>query len=336
MHVTSDGSHLITLCNAWPKDKIIISDLSGNLISSFDTPGAFTFGATYNGSRNRIIFSGGQEYDGNLYEMNPLDGSLSGPLVQTGFTQPFLAYDGTNILASFSASGTHGVLTIPISKFDANTYDYLGTISVTVNTGTDVNGTGSMIAAHGGNLYIALGIPEFNIVYQFDSGLNLAGEIIIAQINPGQGIGALTFIKDDLFVLNVSTDELYRYTLLPTPELIGEWMPLSQTCKNTKSGTKCKIKGNFKMQNIGNLGAKASHVHFYLSRTNYYEAENILLKSVSTGGIKAGKGKRIGLNYNFPTGVNATGKYITTVIDIYNSSTGRNETNNIVVFGPIE
>ncbi len=139
-------------------------------------------------------------------------------MAYAGYVQPYLAYDGSNILASGAAFGTKDGITIPFTKLDPFTYSSVGIGSVTINAGP-YNGSGvsrSIIACHGGNLYTALGIGGLNKVYQFDSNLNFVGEIIISQINPGQGIGALTFIKDDLFVFNSSTDELYRYTPIST------------------------------------------------------------------------------------------------------------------------
>jgi subtilase family serine protease len=56
---------------------------------------------------------------------------------------------------------------------------------------------------------------------------------------------------------------------------------------------------------------------------------------VGTGKIRTGKGKVIRLSYNFPTGQNATGKYIIAVIDKDNTVKEIDETNNIIVFGPI-
>lgn len=60
------------------------------------------------------------------------------------------------------------------------------------------------------------------------------------------------------------------------------------------------------------------------------------MKSFATGKIKTGKSKPIRLNYNFPKDQNATGKYAIAVIDKDNLVTEIDETNNIIIWGPIQ
>jgi hypothetical protein len=207
----SDGSNLIALYGGWPANSIGTFDLSGNLIDSFNTLGAFNAGVTFNGSN--FVFSGDQSYDGLLSEMKPSDGSIFGPLGDSGWSQPYLAFDGSNILASGPASGANGILKIPINKLDSIFYINVGSISVTVDTGTTASGVSrSVIAWHDGDLFVALSIGGTNKVYQFDSNLDLIQEIPITQIISGQAIKALTFVGEDLFVANYSVNEIYRYT----------------------------------------------------------------------------------------------------------------------------
>ena len=81
--ISSDGSNFIFLTSYLPIDgdlpigRVDIVDLYGNLVDSFDGLGAFIVGITYTGSK--IIFSGGSGliYDGQLYEINPIDGVFS-------------------------------------------------------------------------------------------------------------------------------------------------------------------------------------------------------------------------------------------------------------------
>ena len=60
------------------------------------------------------------------------------------------------------------------------------------------------------------------------------------------------------------------------------------------------------------------------------------LSSAISGKIKAEQSKRIKLNKSFPLGQVVTGKYVIAVIDKYDSVTEFDETNNIIVFGPIQ
>ena len=119
------------------------------------------------------------------------------------------------------------------------------------------------------------------------------------------------------------------------PDLTGSWtIPLTQTCKSTRSGQRCTIKGTFTVNNAGNEDASTTYVRFYLSDKNIYEDGDTQFKSVSTGKIKTGKSKAIRLSYNLATGQNATGKYIIAFIDQDHLVTEIDETNNIIVFGP--
>jgi hypothetical protein len=128
---------------------------------------------------------------------------------------------------------------------------------------------------------------------------------------------------------------LGRCTSSPLPDLTGSWtIPPKQTCKNTSRGQKCTIRGTFTISNIGNYSASSTYVDFCLSDNDNYNEGDILLKSVRTGKIKAGKNKAIKLSYIFPLGVNVTGKYIIAVIE--KLAEELDETNNIIVFGPIQ
>ena len=121
------------------------------------------------------------------------------------------------------------------------------------------------------------------------------------------------------------------------PDLTGSWtVSPQQTCKGTGIRQKCTIKGTFTINNIGNRTASSTYVYFYLSDDATYDEGDTQLKRSSTGKIKAGRSKVIRLSYNFPKGQNAMDKYIIAVIDPGNLVTETDETNNIVVFGPIQ
>lgn len=208
----SYGDNIIFIRDAFP-DNIVVIDLAGNEAVNFVTNGAFTAGVVFNSSRSKILYSGDNSYSGQIYEIDPLTGLNSGSVAQAGYVQPYLAYDGSSILASGAASGANGVLTVPIKKIDALTYNDLGTISVTVNTGTSASGVGrSIIASDNSFLYVSFGMGGFQDVYEFDSNLNLVQTIKITQITTGQAIGGLVFLNNDLYVFNSSTNELYHYS----------------------------------------------------------------------------------------------------------------------------
>ena len=116
------------------------------------------------------------------------------------------------------------------------------------------------------------------------------------------------------------------------PDLGGSWIiPVTQTCKNTRSGPKCTIKGTLQIVNNGNRDAAATHVDFYLSDNATYEDGDTPLKSVSTGKIKVGRSKSIKLSLSLPVRQTANDKYIIAFIDRENTLVELDKANNIIV-----
>jgi len=132
----------------------------------------------------------------------------------------------------------------------------------------------------------------------------------------------------------------------PAPDITGEWIvPITQTCKETNKGLKCKVSGTLKVKNVGNEDAPSSFVRFYLPDhgivrfslpdNSVSAAEDILLKQVSTGTLKMGKGKAKKLRATLPLGMTASGNSILARIDADNTVNEADENNNNIAFGPI-
>jgi len=115
------------------------------------------------------------------------------------------------------------------------------------------------------------------------------------------------------------------------PDLTGEWQSISQTCKNTKQGMKCKIKGVLRVTNTGTENASSAAVRFYLSANSTQDATDAELKQVSTGTMKTGKTKSKKFSYKFSTGSSASCQSVIAVIDADNAIEEISETNNQVV-----
>ncbi len=141
------------------------------------------------------------------------------------------------------------------------------------------------------------------------------------------GNGVFVAVGDHEIILLVDT---------PLPDLTGQWMSLTPKCKMSKSGTACKITGTLNVQNIGNKDAGSFSVRFYLSEDEAYDEGDIFLKEVPIPKIKVGMSKTVKLAYSFSLGQMITGKYIIAVIDESNSVAEEDETNNIIVSGPIQ
>jgi hypothetical protein len=61
-------------------------------------------------------------------------------------------------------------------------------------------------------------------------------------------------------------------------DLTGNWVSMNYSCKNTSKGTKCTIKGELNIQNVGDSDAKSSFVRFYVSDDSTYDGEDGFLK----------------------------------------------------------
>ena len=136
---------------------------------------------------------------------------------------------------------------------------------------------------------------------------------------------------------NISTGVTASATpsLSSGPDLTGTWTTLNQTCRNSGTSFKCKIKGKLSVQNAGQQEAKSSFVGYYLSDNSDFESSDTFLKKAATGKIKAGKSKNKSISYSFPKGSSASGKYIIAVIDAGNTVAEPDEANNTISFGPL-
>ena len=123
----------------------------------------------------------------------------------------------------------------------------------------------------------------------------------------------------------------------PSPDLTGQWVSLTKTCKNTLHGIQCKVSAKFTAQNTGNKDAPSTvYVSFYLSGDNTFSQSDTLVKNkVSAGKLKKGASKTIALSAMFPVGVPISGKYLIAVVDPQGSITESDENNNQIVYGPI-
>ncbi|MEW6584249.1 MAG: M4 family metallopeptidase [Nitrospirota bacterium] len=131
-------------------------------------------------------------------------------------------------------------------------------------------------------------------------------------------------------------DDVRAYYCTPNGiDFTGEWTTLTQNCKNTASGMKCKIKGGMNIRNMGNQNAPSARVFLFLSDNNVYEPGDFYLKEFATGKIKKDKSKSKPVSYGLPLGSTASGKYVIAVIDGDNAVAEADENNNYIVYGPM-
>ena len=119
----------------------------------------------------------------------------------------------------------------------------------------------------GPHLHFGIRWEKKNDYYDFLVGYYSDHPALHGWIDPGDFIGN-----------NLGNDEF--------PDLTGQWNFLSQTCRSTRDGPKCKITGKLSIQNVGALKAHSSIVRFYLSTDNVYDEGTDTFLNNQAGGIR--------------------------------------------------
>jgi len=126
------------------------------------------------------------------------------------------------------------------------------------------------------------------------------------------------------------------FNLTNGPDLTGTWNSLTQTCRGVGATQKCQLKGSVQVRNQGNQKAPlAAFLWFYLSADNVFDGGDTFLKQVAVGALNPGKAQGKKLSYMLPTGQTASGQYVIAVIDATNTVLETDESNNVIVFGPL-
>jgi hypothetical protein len=119
------------------------------------------------------------------------------------------------------------------------------------------------------------------------------------------------------------------------PDLTGTWANLTQTCVRTQTASRCKLSGQFIVQNIGTTNAGASVVRYYLSTNPTLDASAQLLKQATVSALKPALTKSLSLRVSLPAGTTASGRYVIAVVNATNTVRESNTNNNVIVFGPL-
>jgi hypothetical protein len=119
------------------------------------------------------------------------------------------------------------------------------------------------------------------------------------------------------------------------PDLTGSWISLSQTCKGPIQSQKCTITGSIEIVNSGGRDAPSSNLKFYLSKDGILHGDETLLKQSAAGRLKPGEKRIKQFSYRLPSKEKASGQYIIAAIDANHTVSETDESNNLIVFGPI-
>jgi len=117
-------------------------------------------------------------------------------------------------------------------------------------------------------------------------------------------------------------------------ELTGAFNPGSLVRRCNRTGQRCLLFGQFTLQNLGLLSVRSVSVRFYLSSDGVLSMESDrLLRQVRVPRLTLGQARA--LSFRAITGPSITGQYLIAVIDPGNLIPESNETDNIIVFGPL-
>jgi Abnormal spindle-like microcephaly-assoc'd, ASPM-SPD-2-Hydin/CARDB len=119
------------------------------------------------------------------------------------------------------------------------------------------------------------------------------------------------------------------------PDFIGSWVSLTQTCKGSGPHLKCTLKGRFRVTNNGTGNGLGSKVVFFLSPDDSLEESDTRISTQNVNPLKAGNGKLVTWSRQLPNGTSASGSFVFAVLDSRSVVSEINETNNVIVFGPI-
>lgn len=115
------------------------------------------------------------------------------------------------------------------------------------------------------------------------------------------------------------------------PDLTGAWNPVTQRCRRGR----CTLLGSVRVWNQGTATALRSRLRVILSDDAVLDPGDTMLQESSIGRLRPGQSQTRWVNVRLPLGVNALGKYLFAVIDVLNSVTETDETNNEPMYGPI-
>lgn len=123
----------------------------------------------------------------------------------------------------------------------------------------------------------------------------------------------------------------------PGPDLHPVEFKVDTLCTvNPKKGPRCNLKVNMMIGNRGDEKALKSKYTMYLSESSDFNPAKAMKMSVKKlPALKAGKVVSRKANLKTPYNVTTTGKYLVLVLDDGNMVIESNETNNILVYGPL-
>jgi hypothetical protein len=119
------------------------------------------------------------------------------------------------------------------------------------------------------------------------------------------------------------------------PDFIGSWTSLTQRCTGAGPTLRCFLTGKLLVTNHGTGNAPTSTVAIFLSGDNSLEPSDGFLINRAIGTLRPGRAKTVTWTKRLPIGTSATGMFVFAVLDSKSKVSEIDETNDVIVFGPI-
>lgn len=117
-------------------------------------------------------------------------------------------------------------------------------------------------------------------------------------------------------------------------ELTGAFNPGSLVHRCNRTGRVCTLSGGFTLQNLGLVSVRTAQAQLYLSADAILSPESDrLLRAIRVARLAPGQARAV--SFRTRTGPSLTGQFLIAVIDPGNVIPETNETDNIVIFGPL-
>jgi uncharacterized repeat protein (TIGR01451 family) len=170
------------------------------------------------------------------------------------------------------------------------------------------------------------------------SGQTYRIDLVVKTRQQGPVHNIATVISDELDPVMANNTASVTTTIgwLPDgPDLQAEAVTLDTACKITKYGPVCKMKLWALVANRGTQMANANVYSAYLSVDNHLSPDDMKLFTKRFPKLKPGQVKGQHQTIKTPAGFTSTGKFLIVVLDEGNLVFEGNETNNLIVNGPM-
>ena len=118
-------------------------------------------------------------------------------------------------------------------------------------------------------------------------------------------------------------------------DLTGSWVNLAQTCSGSNVVLKCSLRGQLAVQNASPVSTPKFGVALFLSNDGTLDPSDSFLRWYNVKKLNAGQSVTINVSIKLPRGTSASGEFVIALVDAGEATADVDNTNNILVFGPI-